>query len=56
MHNYDLVINYDELTKDRIINIKIINSNAALWQYSAVYALISLANMFSPVKFSIVFE
>jgi hypothetical protein len=55
MESYDLIVDYNELEKDDIIKIKVVNVKPASWQYSAVDLLITIANMFSPVKFSITY-
>ena len=55
MEGFDLVVNYEELEKDQVINIKVVNVEPAVWQYSAVNLLITVVNVFSPVKFNIVY-
>ena len=54
MEGFDLVVDYNELEKDQVVNIKVLNVKPAVWQTSAVTLLITLANLFSPVKFNLV--
>lgn len=53
---YDLVVDYEELTKDKVVGILIINVPSSSFQISLVETLISIVNIFSPVKFKVEME
>ena len=52
----DIVINYDELTKDKEVSILINNIPAFNFQIQLVQFLMSLVNIVSPVKFILIME
>lgn len=53
---YDLIVNYEELTKDKVVAILITNVPSSSIQISLVETLISIVNIFSPVKFKVEME
>lgn len=52
----DIIINYDELTKDKVVGILVTNVPSSQLQISLVETLISIVNLVSPVKFNVVME
>lgn len=53
---YDLVVNYEELTKDKVVNILITNVHSSQFQINLVETLLGIVNLFSPVKFHVSLE
>lgn len=53
---YDLVVNYEELTKDKVVNILITNVDSSQFQINLVETLLGVVNLVSPVKFNVSLE
>lgn len=53
---YDLVVNYEELTKDKVVNILVTNVHSSQFQINLVETLLGIVNLFSPVKFHVSLE
>lgn len=53
---YDLVVNYEELAKDKVVNILVINVHSSQFQINLVETLIGIVNLFSPIKFNVSLE
>ena len=52
----DIIINYNELTKDKEVNILITEVPSSQLQLKVVEALIWVVNIYSPVKFNVTME
>ena len=53
---YDLVVDYDELTKDKVVNILVVNIPSSDFQIWLVETLIQVVNLVSPVRFNVAME
>lgn len=53
---YDLVVDYNELTKDKVVNILIVNVETSEFQVWVVETLLRIVNLVLPVKFNVVIE
>lgn len=53
---YDLVVDYDELTKDKVVNILIENVQSSDAQIWVVNTALVILNLLSPVKFNVMMQ
>lgn len=54
--NADIVIDYEKLTEDKVISIKIVNVKTSKFQIQLVDFLLMLVNTVSPVRFEVKLE